>query len=93
MASMYTVMAHIHTLEGNPDAAAECLHSVLAAVRKFDASPDYGIRTLPYPAHSKDAILIDCLGATAAESIETILKLLGNQELARIWKELADDLR
>ena len=93
LASMETVMAHIHMLEGNPAEAADCLRGVLAAVRKFDAAPDYGIRTLRYPGHGKDVILNDCLGATAADSVETILKLLGNPELSRIWKELADDER
>jgi len=91
MAIMYTVMAHIHTLEGKPAEAAECLRGVLAAVRQFDAAPDYGIRTVHDPAYHDDVILFDGLGATAADSIETILYLLGNQELSRIWKELAND--
>ena len=38
-----------------------------------------------------DVILNDGLGAMAADSVETLLKLLGNQELSRIWKELTDD--
>ena len=88
MASMYTVMAHIHALEGKPAEAAECLRGVLAAVRKFDAAPYYGLRTLRDPVHRNDVILNDVLGATAEDSIETILDLLGNQELSRIWKEL-----
>ena len=91
MASMYTVMAYIYTLEGQSEEAAKFLHAVLAAVRKFDATPDYGIRTLRYPVHRTDVILNDALGATAADSIETILDLLGNQELSRNWKELADN--
>ena len=91
MASMYTVMAHIHTLEGKPAEATECLHGVLATVRQFDAAPDYGIQTLRYPMYLNDVILNDGLGATAEDSIETILDMLGNQELSRIWKELASD--
>ncbi len=90
MASLYTVMAHIHALEGKRAEAAECLRGVFAAVRKFDATPDYGIRTLRYPVHRSDVILNDALGATAADSIETILDLLGNRDLSGIWKELAD---
>ena len=93
MASMYTVMAHIHTLEGNTAEATECLRSVLAAVRQFDAAPDYGIQTLRYPVYHNDVILDDGLGATAADSIETILDLLRNQNLSRIWKELTNDER
>ena len=91
MASMYTVIAHIHTLEGQSAEATKCMQGVLAAVRKFDATPDYGIRTLRYPVHHTDVILNDGLGATAADSIETILDLLGNQELSKIWKELSAD--
>ena len=93
MASMYTMMAYIHTLEGKPAEAAECLRGVLAAVRKFDAMPDYGIRTLRYPVHRTDVILNDVMGATAADSIETILDLLGNQELSKSWKELVANER
>ena len=93
MASLYTVMAHIHTLEGKPAEATECLRGVLAAVRRFDATPDYGIRTLRYPVYRNDVILNDGLGATAADSIETILNLIGNQELSGIWKELVADER
>ncbi|MCR5293688.1 MAG: helix-turn-helix domain-containing protein [Lachnospiraceae bacterium] len=93
MTNIYAVMAHIHTLEGKPAEAAACLRDVLAAVRKFDATPDYGIQTLRYPANRSDVIFNDSLGATAADSVEMLLKLLGNQELTRIWKELADDER
>ena len=93
MASMHTVMAHILTLEGKTAEATECLRGVLAAVRQFDAAPDYGIRTLRYPVYHNDVILNDGLGATAADSIETILALLRNQNLSRIWKELTNDAR
>ena len=93
MAIMHTVMAHVHMLEGKPEEAAKCLRGVLAAVRQFDAAPDYGIRTLRYPVFRNDVILQDGLGVTAADSIETILDLLGNQRLSRIWKGLANDER
>ena len=93
LASMNTVTAHVYTLEGKREEAAECLRSVLASVRQFDAAPDYGIRTLRYPELRNDVILNDGLGATAADSIRTILELLGNRELSRMWEELADDGR
>lgn len=59
--------------------------------KRFDAAPDYGIRTLQHPAYRNDVIFYDGLGATAADSIGTILDLLGNRELTRIWKELVSD--
>ncbi len=93
MANIYTVMAYIHTLEGKTTEATECLRGVLAAVRRFDATPYYGFRTLRYPVHRADVILNDVLGASAADSIETLLGLLGNQELSENWKEMAADER
>jgi transcriptional regulator with XRE-family HTH domain len=91
MASLHTVMAHIHTLEGKTSEAAKCLRDALTAVRRFDATPYYGIRTFHYPASYTDVILNDDLGATAFGSVKTILDLLGNRELSRIWKELIAD--
>lgn len=88
MASMYTVMAHIYTLEEKPEEAKKCLCAVLATVQQFDAAPDYGIQTLRYPVFHKDVILNDGLGATAADSIKTILNLLGNKKLSSMWKEV-----
>lgn len=93
MADLYAVMAHIHILEGKTEEAEEYLRCVLAAVRQFDASPDYGIRTLHYPVHHNDVILNDSMGASAENTIETILDLLGNRELSRIWKGLNKDER
>ncbi len=89
LASLYTVLAHIYTLEGKTEKAEECLFAVLATVRQFDAAPDYGIQTLRYPVVHNNVVLTDDLGATAADSIRTILGLLGNRELSRMWKEMA----
>ena len=62
---------------------------MLAFVRQFDAAPDYGIQTFRYPAFHQDAVFSDGLGASAAESIETLLNLLDNQKLSKMWKEIS----
>ncbi len=93
MALVHTVSAHVHMLEGKPEEAAKCLHNALTAVRKFDTAPDYGIRTLRHPEFHNDVILNDGLSASAADSIETILDLLGNRKLSRLWREVANDER
>ena len=87
-ASMLMILAHVYTLEGKPGEAKQCLREVHAFVRQFDADPDYGIQTFRYPAFHQDAVFSDGLGASAAEGIETILNLLDNQKLSRIWKEM-----
>ena len=91
MANVFTMMAHLHNLEGKTEEAAQCLREVLVMVQRFDATPDYGIQTFSYPVFHNDVIVNDGLGATAADSIETILRLLDNQELSQMWKEMTDD--
>jgi tetratricopeptide (TPR) repeat protein len=88
MASMVIAMAHVYTLEKKTEEAKECLRKVLAFVRQFDAAPDYGIQTFRYPAFHQDAVFSDGLGASASESIETLMNLLGNQKLSDMWKEI-----
>jgi hypothetical protein len=89
MASMVIAMAHVYTLEGKTEEAGECLRKVLTFVRQFDAAPDYGIPTFRYPAFHQDAVFSDGLGVSAAESVETLLNLLGNQKLSQMWEEIS----
>ena len=91
MASLYTVMAHVHTLEGKPADATKCLQDVLAIVRRFDAAPNYGIQAPLSSVFSNGAILSDGFGATAADSVDTIIRLLENRELAGIWEKLNNE--
>ena len=89
MASMAIAMAHVYILEGKTEEAKECLRNVLAFVRQFDAAPYYGIQSFRYPAFHQDAVFSDGLGVSAAESVETLLNLLGNQRLSEMWKEIS----
>jgi hypothetical protein len=92
-ASMLLIMAHVCTLEGNAAEAEQCLREVLAFVRQFDAAPDFGIQTFRYPAFHEDAVFSDGLGASAAEGIETLLRLLENRALSGMWEEMSHDER
>ena len=89
MASMVIAMAHVYTLEKKTEEAKECLRKVLAFVRQFDAAPDYGIQTFRYPAFHQDAVFSDGFGVSAAESAETLLNMLSNQKLSKMWKEIS----
>ena len=93
MVIMLTMMAYIYSLEGKTEKTTEYLIKVKMGVRLFDAAPDYGLQTLTFPAFHNKVILSDGLGATAADSVETILNLLGNAALSQMWKELISDDR
>ena len=91
MVILLAMMAHICSLEGDMEKTTAYLSEVSTGVRLFDASPDYGIQTLSFPAFHNEVVLIDGLGATAADSVETFLNMLGNQELSQRWKEMIRD--
>jgi hypothetical protein len=91
MVNMYAMMAHIYSLEGNTKKATAYLNKVCMGVRRFDAAPDYGIETLSFPVLRNEVIMCDGLGATAADSVEKLLNLLGNQALLQTWKKMIRD--
>ena len=91
MVNMYAMMAHIYSLEGNTEKATAYLNKVCTGVRQFDAAPDYGIETLSFPVLRNEVIMCDGLGATAADSVEKLLNLLGNQALLQTWKKMIRD--
>lgn len=88
MINMNAMMAHICSLEGNTEKTAAYLRKVCMGVRLFDAAPDYGIQTLSFPVFRNNVIMSDGLGATAEDSVERLLNLLGNQALSQQWKEM-----
>jgi transcriptional regulator with XRE-family HTH domain len=88
MVMLLALMAHIYSLEGETEQARAYLNKASIGVRLFDAAPDYGIQSLSYPAFRHEVILTDSFGATAADSVEALLNMLGNQTLTQTWKEI-----
>ena len=71
----------------NTEKAKELVHQAARFSKGFDRSPDYGMTALLVVKIPEDGSGKDSLGLTAAESIETLLGYLKNQELEEMWKE------
>ena len=57
--------------------------------RQFDAAPDYGLESLRFVSVPESVSVYDSMGATAAEGVENILRLLDDPELYDAWKEVS----
>ena len=69
------------------DAALETLREAAKVAERFDSNPDYGLGTVKYLTEEMgDISSHDIMGATAAESIDTLLGYLDDAELTSLWK-------
>ena len=55
--------------------------------RRFDAAPDYSMSSMRYMTEPEEKLAYDTLGATASESVGTLLENLGSEELRSLWEE------
>ena len=68
---------------------AECLATLdktAEYVRRFDASPDYGLSELIVEV-SGPVLVHDTLGDSARESVEEVLKCLEDPEILKLWDD------
>lgn len=86
-AAIEILKAHILLLKDRNKEAKKQLDIAADMVKNFDASPDYSINTLRFINVPDNVILHDTLGATAAESMDSIVNMLENPQLSQLWKE------
>ncbi|MBQ6105473.1 MAG: helix-turn-helix transcriptional regulator [Lachnospiraceae bacterium] len=90
-AEMLTLHAVAEIHSGLPEAARQSLLAAKATADRFDANPDYGMDTLRFVTLPKEYNAHDLLGATAFESIETIIRYLDDRTLTELWNEVKKD--
>ena len=86
-AELYTLLAHIRLQTGKGEDADAAMAKAARLATRFDAAPDYGITSFRYVTLPESVSLYDMLGASAAEGIGNLLRLLDDQKLLTRWKE------
>ena len=84
------LMAHAQLKCGEPEEARRELAEASGLVRRFDAAPDYSVKSTRFASAEAGANAHDGLGATARESVETLIRYLKNEALASLWKECTE---
>ena len=83
---LLVLLAHTQILTGRADEARESVKAAAEHAARFDSTPDYGIDTMRFIKADKKTIVFSSLGASAAESVENLLKHIGNEALTAMWK-------
>ena len=86
-ALLLAALAHAQLKAGNTAEARSSLAEAAALARRFDAAPDYSISSMRYMTEPEEKLAYDTLGATASESVGTLLENLGSEELRSLWEE------
>ena len=89
-AELCILQAHIQLGTGKQEDADASIAAAARLAARFDAAPDYGIKSFRYASLPESVSLYDSLGATAAEGIETVLRLLNDPVLSARWKEVTE---
>ncbi len=86
-AELFTLLSYTQLETGETEAARASIRRSRELALSFDASPDYGFSSLRFGAGAEGSGAGDILGQTAAESMETIIRLIGSEALSALWKE------
>ena len=87
-AILHILLAHVQLSLGE---AAEARASAEKAARiagEFDAAPNYSMDSISVTGKQEGVFVYDTLGVTAAESVETMIRLLKSEGLSALWKEV-----
>ena len=90
-AEMLVLLAYAQQNKGMESEAVASLKKAGAIAAKFDAKPDYGVKTVRFAEIAADTMVMDIFGATATESIKNIIKMLDEHALKTMWEEISEN--
>ena len=88
-AEMLLLLAYARRKNGQEEACEKALLEAARLAARFDFSPAYNLKSLRFAEQPGYAIVFDVLGATAAESIGSLLILLDDPDFTEKWKEMS----
>ncbi|MBR5730627.1 MAG: helix-turn-helix domain-containing protein [Firmicutes bacterium] len=80
------LLAYIQILAGSREEAQRSVEEAAGIAARFDSAPDYGVDTMRFVKADKESSMFSTLGASARGSIDNLLTLIGNEDLAGMWK-------
>lgn len=87
-AEMLVLRAYVQRMAGMQEEAYETLRQAGNCALLFDSTPNYSLESTRFADHLEQALVFDIFGATARESIATVLNLLDDPALSGQWKEI-----
>ena len=90
-AMILTMLANVYLIKGNTDEAASLLRESVNITRSFDRDPDYSLSSIRFVPDTEGISLHDVMGRSAEESARTLLGLLDNKKLTKMWEEIYEN--
>ena len=89
LAEMLVLLAYVQAKIGMQEESSDSMKKALSMALRFDATPDYSLKTVRFAEHMDQSVVFDILGATASGSIANLIGLLKDQSFADQWTEAA----
>ena len=83
------LLAYARRKNGQEEVSEETLLEAARLSAHFDSAPAYSLKSMRFIEQADYSSLFDVLGATAAESIGSLLTLLDDPDFTEKWKEIS----
>ncbi|MBR5420673.1 MAG: helix-turn-helix transcriptional regulator [Lachnospiraceae bacterium] len=90
-AEMLVLLAYVQAKTGMREESAGSLKEARTMAQRFDAMPDYSLKAMRFADHMDQTAAFDIFGASASDSIASLIALLKDQSLAEQWEETANE--
>ena len=87
-AEMLVLLSLAQAKTGRAEEARASLQEASGLAGRFDAAPDYSLRSLRFADCTEHSAVFDILGTGARESVGRLIGLLDDPALAEQWKEV-----
>ena len=91
LAELLILLAYVQAKAGMPAESSDSINKAFTTALRFDSKPDYSLKAMRFAEHMDQSTVFDIFGATASESITSLISLLGDQKFAVQWAEVAEN--
>lgn len=88
LAESYLLLAYAQAATGRQEDSLSSLNKTKTLMLRFDSKPEYSLRSIRFADQADQAFAYDLLGATASDSIVTLLGILDEPAFTEQWNEV-----
>ncbi len=88
---LYAMLSYVYLKNGHKKKAGKALSSACEMAKRFDQDPTYDAGSIPFIGNGEHFEFHFILGSTALESIAHVVKLIGDDSMTDLWKEISEN--
>lgn len=87
---LLVLTSYVQMKLGRKAEAHDSLRQARVMAQHFDSMPDYTVKTMQFIDRREQLVIFDIFGSTASGSVDRLISLLNDKELAEQWKEMEE---